>query len=459
MRINLPAIGQSYEHVDIPLSAQTTKNWYPEINAEASVVLSLQPFPGAKMFSAGTGVDRGMTVWGNQLYKVTFNNLYRIDAQGLSTNIGTILGTGRCTFPRSSEKMVIVTSGKAYQYDGTTLAEITDADLEQPDYGAYLNQQWIYQGSGSRFAVSDAAQPEQINALNYAAAESEGDDLVRPYVFNQELYLFGDSTIERWFNSGVGQPPFDRIEGGIIQVGLGAANSVAHNDQYIYFLGDDRFVYQMVGSQIRSISTIPLASQYADYSEVSDAVGFCFYYQGQQFYQLSVAGQTWCYNQNAGGWFELTYGIKEKAQPITDTVNCYGKLLAAQGGNVLEIDRKTNTFNGEPIVRERVSGLISGELLGADAVGRQLFMSRLELIIKGVPALDATPKIMLSYSDDGGYTFSNERILTCGALGNYTFQAVTTQLGVFYNRVIKIRISDPSSYSLHRVTGDIEIGT
>jgi len=459
MRINLPAIGQSYQHPDIPLSAQTTKNWVPEINRETSVVLSLQPFPGAKAFSAGTGVDRGMTVWSQQLYKVTDTTLYRIDKLGAQTSIGTIDGTGRCVFPSSTELMVIVTSGKAYKYDATTLTEITDADLEEPNYAAYLNQQWIYQGAKARFVVSDAAQPDQINGLNYAAAESEGDDLVRPYVFNQVLYLFGERNIESWYNSGVGRPPFDRIEGGIIQKGLAAADSVSNNDSFVYFLGDDRFIYQLSGSQVQSISSIPLASKFADYDIIEDAVGFCFSFQGQEFYQLSIGGDTWCFNQNAGGWFQLTYGTNELPQPVTSSVNCYGKLLAAHGGKVLEIDAKTHTFDSDPIIRERTTGLISGELLGPEAVGRRLFMGRLEIIIKGVPALDETPKIMLSWSDDGGYTYSNERIITCGVLGNYTFQANTTQLGSFYNRVIKIRISDDSRYSLHRVTGDIDVGT
>ena len=460
MRINLPCVGQSYQHPDVPLSAQTTKNWFPEINTETTVILSLQPFPGAKAFSAGTGVDRGMTVWQKQLYKVTDTTLYRIDVLGAQTSIGTIDGTGRCTFPSSTDFMVIVSSGKAYKFDGTTLTEITDVDLEQPKYGTYLNQQWIYQGAKARFAVSDVAQPDQINGLNYASAESEGDDLVRPYVFNQVFYLFGERNIEPWYNSGVGRPPFDRIDGGIVQKGLGAADSVSSNDTFMYFLGDDRYIYQMSGSNVQSISSIPLASKFAEYDSIDDAVGFCFSYQGQQFYQLTVGGDTWCYNQNAGGWFELTYGSNELPQPTTSAINCYGKLLIANGGKVLEVDRETETYDGEPLIRERTSGLISGDLFQTpDAIGRRLFMHRLDIVIKGIPAINERPKIMLSWSDDAGFTFSNERIIECGELGNYTFQAKTEQLGSFFQRVIKIRISDDSRYSLHRVTGDIDIGT
>ena len=459
MRVNLPAIGQAYKHPDLALSAQVTKNWYPEINLETSVVVSLQPFPGATLFSAGSGKDRGMTEWGGMIYKVTATTLYKIDSAGVPTSIGTIAGAKRCAFPASTDFLVIVTSGLAYVYDGSALSQITDVDLENPNYGTYLNQQWIYQGQGARFAVSDAGQPDQINGLNYASAESEGDDLVRPYVFNQILYLFGERNTESWYNSGAGNPPFDRIDGGIVQKGLGAADSISNNDRFIYFLGDDRLVYRLSGAQAQSITTIPIAAAFQAYADVSDAIGFCFQFNGQDFYQLQISGETWVFNETAGGWFQLTVGVNEAQHPATSYLNVYGKRLIAAGGDLLELTATENTFNGELIIRERVSALISGEGFGDKFIGSRAFMSRAEIIIKGVPPLGDAPQIMLSWSDDAGYTWSNERIINCGVLGNYTFKAVAHQLGSFYDRVIKIRISDNSNYSLHRVSGDIDVGS
>ena len=461
MRINLPAIGQSYRHDDLPLSAQVTRNWYPEINQETSVVVSLQPYPGAKAFASTiTEWDRGCTLWRGEVYKVTGYALYKINAAGTKTALGYIWGVGRCTFPASADFLVVVTSGHAYKYDGTVVTEITDSDLESPNYGAYLNTHWIYQGEGSRFAVSDAGSPGTINGLNYASAESGGGDLVRPYVFNQYLYLFCERITETWFNSGVGSPPFDRVDGGIAHVGLGAADSLAHNDNYMYFIGDDRIVYQMAGmAQTRQISTIPLAQAFASYDSVSDAVGFCFTLNGQNFYQVSVGGATWVFNESAGGWFEVSVGDDERQHPATSHVYAFGKNLIADGGDLLELSTSEALYNGEPIIRERVTGLISGETLGQEYIGRPLFMSRLEIIIKGIPPAGEAPEIMLNWSDDAGYTWSNERRIVCGELGNYTFKAIAHQLGRFYDRVVKVRISDESRYSLHRITGDIHAGT
>lgn len=460
MRIQLPAVGQSYTHTDLPLSAQVTRNWIPEINQETSKTVTLQPYPGASLFATiAEGEDRGMTVWDRTLYAVVGGTLYSVDEDGLEASVGTILGNYRCTFASSLEWLVIVTFPHAYMYDGTTLTKISDTDLtsEFPSTVTFLNNQWIYQGLGHRFAVSDAGLPGTINGLNYAAAESAGDLLICVYAFQQYVYMMGEATIEPWWNSGSGFPPFDRVEGGIIQKGCAARHSVSHNDQYLYFLGDDRIVYQLSGSSVNPVSTIPLARLFESYDEVFEAIGFCYTLYGQNYYHITLQDRTWVYSESAGAWFELSVGYDDAQYPATAYAYCYQKHLVAAAGSIYELDDSA-LFDDQPMVRERVTGTINAELLGQEYIGRELFQSRAEIIIKGIPPVNTEPKIMLSFSDDAGYTWSNERIITCGALGNYTFKAVAHQLGRFYDRVFKIRIADENRYSLHRMSGDFDVG-
>lgn len=460
MRIQLPAVGQSYRHADLPLSAQTTKNWFPEVNTETNVTVSLQPYFGTELVfeTPVAGADRGMTYFGGDVLKVTGNKLY---AKNLLldpvTEIGTIAGTDYCDFAASSDYLVIVTSGYAYKWDGAFLTTIGDVDLETPNTVAYLNNQWIYQGDDNRFGVSDAGDPTSINGINYATAESGGSALLRVYVFNQLVYLFCQGFIETWWNSGSGNPPFDRVEGGIAQTGCGAPWSIAHNDNYIYFVGDDAMVYQMAGSQVRPVSTIPLSQAFQGYAEIFTARGFCFTRSGQNFYQVNAGGSTWLFNENSGAWSEVTIGTDERQCPVTSHLRVANVNFVADGEKVLQFTNDA-TYNSETVIRERVTGKISGETLGAEYIGRPIFMSRCEIIIKGVPPLGDAPQIMLSWSDDAGYTWSNERLLTCGELGNYTFKAVANQLGRFYERVFRIRVSDEWACSIHRMSADIDVG-
>jgi len=58
------------------------------------------------------------------------------------------------------------------------------------------------------------------------------------------------------------------------------------------------------------------------------------------------------------------------------------------------------------------------------------------------------PKLALSYSDDGGHTFSPERTQPIGKIGNYRNRAIWRRLGMSRDRVFKIVCSDPVKLNL-----------
>ena len=64
---------------------------------------------------------------------------------------------------------------------------------------------------------------------------------------------------------------------------------------------------------------------------------------------------------------------------------------------------------------------------------------------------------MLSYSDDAGYTWSNERLLKLGRAGAYTWRVLTEQLGQSVERVYKFRVSDPVRCTIQRASADVEV--
>lgn len=462
---NIPinVTGASYKSRSLPLSAQTTKNFYPELvdNHSAKSPLVLHSFPGLKLFGTAFGEDRGMHEFNSQLYKVTGTTLYSVDSLGVHTSIGEIGGNSRCRFDVIGSVLVIVSGGKVWSYNLTTLAEITDVDLESPNSATHLNNQIIYDGAGGRFAVSDVGDATSIDALNYATAESNADDLLMPYVFNQILYLFGDKTIEPWYNSGVGSPPFDRIEGGMIPVGLGSIDSVSNNDDYIYFLGDDSKVYTLTGSTEDSVSSIALSHSIESYNVVSDAIGFCFTMEGQEFYMLTFPSEdrTWCFSQSTKFWFELGTTGRHYAN---DHVFIYRKNLVSdyKNGNIYELDLDTFTDNGDEIQRIRDTGPIHSGLIGEP--GKTVEMSRFELIMEtgtGTAAGQGVdPVVMLSMSDDGGKTWSTEMWGSIGTMGNFIYKVEWFALGSFFKRIIRIRISDPVHCSIHSASSDMEVG-
>ncbi len=459
--VPLDIVGPSYESRSKPLSAQVSRNLYPEVNPTGK---ALQSWPGAKAFSTGSGANRGLAAWQGVVYAVNGTTLYSVSNTGAQTSIGTITGSGYCSFAGSSSYLYIVTEGSVYRTDGSTLSSVTDSDLETPNTVAFINSQLVYDGDAGRFCVSDAGDGGSINGLNYATAESDADDLTCVYTFKQQLFLFGTHTTETWYNSGVGNPPFDRIEGGLMPVGIAGAYAVTNTDQTLYFLGHDRSIYRLEGYQPIQVSTIAINNAIERYSVVSDCRAFSLKLQGQSFviFTFPTANKTWAYSETFGAWFELSYGVDGGKHLVNGYVYAYGKHLISdyRNGNVYEWDLSTFTDNSDTIIRERVLPPITSAPFGA--AGQRVIVSQLELILERGVGLatgqGSAPVLMISYSDDGGRTWSAESQVSPGVMGDYALKVKYDHFATGYEILYKVRVSDPVPVAIYASTVHIALG-
>lgn len=323
MLVPINITGPSYKSRSPYVARQKTVNFYPEITEGGKSEFVLQPFPGLSSFAAAVAPGRGLFTHvdssGNEiLYQLAGETLYTVDVNGNRTSKGTISGSALAIFAGIGTSLAIVSDGLAWDCDGSTVAQITDADLEDPNSCAHLNNQIIYDGDEGRFASSDVGDATSISGLNYGTAESNADNLIRVYVYDQLLYLFGNKTTEVWTNTGTGNPPFERLEGGIIQVGLGALHSVASNDQVTYFLGDDRQFYVMKGVTATPISSIGVSHEVEGFTSISDARASCFQFEGQNFYRVTFinAGKASATARNQGSGLSFSQGMPNTAHPL-----------------------------------------------------------------------------------------------------------------------------------------------
>lgn len=469
VHIPINITGGTYKHKSLALSAQVTRNFLPQLQTDNSTKSPyiLESFAGLKLFSTQTGgVDRGLFVHKEVLYKVTGTTFYLIEEDGTHVAKGTVEGAERCIIDGLQDTVLIVTAGRVYKYNVVTdtfTDETSAPNFESPNSVTVLNSQAIYDGDGDRFAVSDVGDGTSINALNYAQAESKADDLVRPYAFNQRVYMLGKRTVEIWWNSGTGTPPFARVEGGIRQVGLSALHCVGNSDEFMYFLGTDNQVYAMSGSQLQVVSQQPLTREISKYTKTSDAFGWCTKYQGQWMFIMTFpsASKTWVYPEG-GEWFELSDDAMGNRWIGNSYAFAYRKHFVAdyQNGNLYELDDDTYTNNGNEIIRMRDTGVIHGGLIGQD--GKEITMGKFELYLQtGVGLLSgqgSDPKIMLSYSDDGGQTWSEEQWGYIGKLGDFVIRVTWDAQGSFLNRIIRVSTSDPVYYSIHSASAELEVG-
>jgi hypothetical protein len=177
--------------------------------------------------------------------------------------------------------------------------------------------------------------------------------------------------------------------------------------------------------------------------DLSGATAFTFHIEGQTQYVLNVPGleTTWCYDVAAGIWWEAAEWVNGAYEPWRPTCHavCYGKhIMGDADGNLYQLDPTYNTFNGDPIVRERITPHSTTPSLGRIRYGSIQIDCRVGDGISG----GSQATMMLRYSSDGGQTWGNWRYLSLGAIGQYTARARATMLGADRDRVWALRVTD-----------------
>jgi len=455
--IPVNVVGESYESRSRPLSAQKTLNFYPEINPDST---ALHCWYGAKLFSTGSGGNRGIYEWGSTLYAVNGTSLVKVASSGTQTTIGTIAGSGRCVFAADGTYLYIVTDGKAYRTDGATVTQNTDTDLSSPSSIAFLNGFFFYD-DGDYWAASFPGDGFNISALDKGQAESVYDDLKRVYTFKQQVYMFSSKSIEPWYTTGGTEPPIARVEGGLSQVGIAGTYCITHTKAAIYFLGHDKTFYRLNGYEPEQVSKVAINNAVEGYSTVSDCFAWTVKIQGQDFiiFTFPSEGKTWGYSELFNEWFELSSGNSRYI--ANDFAYAYGKRLISDyaSGNIYELDIDTYTDNGQTTIRERVLPVLTGEPLGG--AGKRVICSRFELLLERGVGLatgqGAEAIVMVSVSQDGGRTFNNEQQISAGVLGAYAQKVEWYGFATGYEIVFKVRVSDPISVSIVSGAADVEL--
>lgn len=441
-------------HKSEQYSKELSRNLYID-QSESAGRQGVHDFPGLKLLAAGTTGNRGAHVLGDTLYIVNGGSLYRVSAGFSVSLIGTIGGSERCIFSDDGTNLYIVFNNVIKRWDGSSLSTVSQSVINSPNSIAYLNKQFIIGGASGLFAVSDVGDGETYNALNYAEAETQPDSLVRVYVFNQLLYLFGSRTVEQWYNTGQGNPPFARRDTSLVNVGLAGKHAVTNTDQFLYWLGDDLKVYQCVGASARAISTTGIAHIIESLTVASDCVASSFVHDGQDFvlFKFPAVGAALVYSETFGYWFELSSGVKHDRQSWygEQVIRCYGKNLSFdyRNGNVYELDADTYTDNGDARLRYRVLPPFTAKL---GRMSGQITVTRVRLNMEVGEGMatgqGSTPYLMAEFSPDGGKTWGAQTFTSIGQLGEYRKAVDIYDFCTGYEVRLRIGFTEPCHISM-----------
>lgn len=454
-----PFIGQAYAARSPVIEAQECVNLYLE--ADPNGRNALIGTPGLELFAnLGAGPVRGLwKVPTGDLVAVSGNEVYRVARDASTTLLGTIGSySGPVSMADNGQQCVIVDGSKSgYQ---VTLADYSLDMLDDPAfYGAdnvyFLDGRFVFNRPGTGQFYLSNLYATSFNALYFATAESSPDNLVSHIVDHREVWLFGDLTTEIWVANGAATFPYERMEGAAIETGCAAAHSVCKIDNTIVWLGKDEkgqgVVWQVADYTPVRISTHALECAIAGYAKqgtISDAIAYVYQQEGHTFYVLTFPSvqRTWAFDAATKTWHQRAW-LDTDGQQQRHRSNCHafawGLNLVGdfESGSLYRLDLDTYTDNGDPIRRSRACAPLVGQNFG------WTYFDDLQIEFEtGVGLVDGQgmdPQALLTYSDDGGRTWSSERAAGMGKLGQYRARARWTRLGRARDRVFRVTVSDP----------------
>ena len=458
-----PILGASYVARSVNAADNRCVNLYAEIVPEGGKEAAfLSRAPGLRPLTTlvGAGPVRGLWVMADQLYVATGTEVWRYTSLTVAAKLGDISGTGPVSIADNGRQVFFACNGPSFVYDSTTnvFGPIVDPDFPGAVNVGFLDQYFVFNEPNSqRVWVTAIGDGTDIDALDYASAEGNPDNVVALIVDHREVWLFGPASTEVWYNNPSGSDfPLQRVQGAFNELGCAAPYSVAKMDNRIFWLGGDArgdgIVYAAEGYMGRRISTHAVEWQIQQYSTLSDAVAFTYQQDGHSFYVLTfpTGNATWVYDVATQSWHERAYfsaGVYSRHRS-----NCQAFFLGEtivgdyQSNKLYVLDlnvyaddgaaqRWLRSWRALPTGQNNLKRTVQHELQLDCETGVGLSTGQ-----------GSNPQVMLRWSDDGGHTWSNEHWRSMGAIGAYGYRTIWRRLGMttkIRDRVYEISGSDP----------------
>jgi hypothetical protein len=401
-----------------------------------------------------TGSISGTTLTVSAVTSGTLKIGQTIEGSGVTD--GTIIkafGTGSGgagTYTVSASQTVSSTTIYALNW---TVLPSTDGAFEGGGTVDISDNYFVYNKPQSQlWAASDLLSPI-TDPLSFASKDGSPDDLVAIIVDRREVYLLGEMSSEAWLDVGSVPFPFQRIQGSSTQQGIAAAYSCARvGNSFAYVSKNNRgeaTIVQMNGYIPQRISTHAVETTLVG-QDVSDAIAWTYQLEGHETYvvtfpSIGTNGLTWAYDITTGLWHKWLY-TNNQNEYERHRGNCCAffnqQVLLGdyENGKLYRLSLSQYTDDGQLIRRLRRCPHITTDLQ------RQYFA---ELQIQFQPGVGLPvgqgqdPQAMLRWSDDGGFTWSNENWVTIGKQGQYFTRAMWRRLGFARDRIFEVVVTDP----------------
>ena len=461
--MQLPILSGIYTDGDTRFRTAYPRNLRPVPKDTGIAAGYLAQAEGITLFATGAGADRGGINWNGTCYRVMGTSLVSVGSSGVITTIGTIAGADYVRFDYSFDYLSISGGSNLYLYNGTTLTQVTDADL-----GIVRDAMWVdgyfMTTDGTYLVVTELNDPFSVNPLKYGSSEVDPDPVMALLKVRNEPHALNRYTIEAFDNVGGELFPFQRIEGAQIQKGTVGRNACCLYMDAIAFVGGGRnepvSVYVGANGNAVKISTDEIDDTFSEYTEavLRDCVVEARKVGAHDLLYIHLNDITLVYDGSASKaldrsvWYTLTSSVVGNGRyRARGHVWCYGKWIAGDPTSTTlgTLTDELSTHYGAENGWEFSTAIVYNESRGA--VFHSLELVSLTGRISGVD-----PVVWASYSLDG-MSWSTEIPKAAGKYGERNRRIAWLQNGFMRDwRIQKFRGTSDAHIAIARLEAQLE---
>lgn len=310
------------------------------------------------------------------------------------------------------------------------------------------------ESSTGNFHWSDVGVPTTWSA-NQAEAEARKDDIMAIAMADLELYLLGKRSLEVWHNDG--STPFVRLYQGYVESGTIAPYSFTRCQNNWYWLDLNRNVVVLNG-RLPQILSRSMGKYIDGFSQVTDCLGDYIIFNGRPFYILTfkTAQETLALDLATGFWYVWGYWDSGSAEHLHWRGNCAALCPAwnftligdHSNGKVYKLDPTAYQDNGSTL-----KTLIRTEHInrGSETVRKSCHSLTFRVKRTNVGAEADIKNMMVRYRDNGATSWSTERTVELGQVGDTEFRGRTHMLGSYFSRQWEFYVTDNAALTLASV--------
>ena len=424
-------------------SGQTKGDYH--VYKRAGYILGSLPSGGA---AAGLGVYN----WLGDVYSIFGTNLYKNGVY-----LGTVDATNgvyRFTQTLGTPTRLVMGNGvKAYTYDGTTFAVISDAD-----FPATFCKGWAYLDETTYVLRPDAGiqgsalnDPTSWDPLNVLIAQIEPDGgvaMAKQLVYTIALKQWsGEAFYDAANATG---SPLSTVQGAKINYGCVHADSVQDLDGALFWISNNRAaspqVVMMDGLKAEVVSSKAI-DKLIDELAFSTIFSFVYKESGHKFYILTIKASnlTLVFDITERAWHQWTDTNGNYFPFVANTFDSSGNEIWQHetDGGLYYPDTDQYSDNGSPIIVDIVTPNFDG------GTSKRKLLNQLFFV-----ADQCEGTMQVRCSDDDYKTWSNWRNVDLRSKRPYL-----DRCGSFYKRAYNFRYTGNTAFRISAAEPQLAVGT